>query len=181
MISFRSEVTKKILNYFFINPHENLYVNELSRKLHLDKRNLVKKIRELEKKGLLLHQSRGNLKLYAINKKYPLYNEYRKIIMTTVGFQGRLKNTLEGMRGIAKAYIYGSYAKGAMDSDSDIDLLIVGSGPVLALHKQLNKIQRDIGREINVTNMDESEFKKRIKAKDPFLNGVIKQKHVRII
>ena len=50
MISLKSKVTKKILNYFFINPHENLYVNEISRKLQLDKRNLVKKIKELESK-----------------------------------------------------------------------------------------------------------------------------------
>ena len=46
MISLRSEITKKLLNYFFINPHESLYVNEMSQKLQLDKRNLVKKIKE---------------------------------------------------------------------------------------------------------------------------------------
>jgi predicted transcriptional regulator with HTH domain len=43
MISLRSQVTRKILNLFFLNPHETLYVNELSRRLGLDKRNLVKK------------------------------------------------------------------------------------------------------------------------------------------
>jgi predicted transcriptional regulator with HTH domain len=47
MISLRSEITKKLLNYFFLNPKESLYVNELSRNLALDKRNLVKKIKEL--------------------------------------------------------------------------------------------------------------------------------------
>jgi len=41
MISLRSKVARKILNYFFINPQESLYVNELSRKLEVDKRNLV--------------------------------------------------------------------------------------------------------------------------------------------
>ncbi len=46
MISLRSEITKTVLNYFFMNPQESLYVNELVQKLHLDKRNLVKKIRE---------------------------------------------------------------------------------------------------------------------------------------
>jgi len=72
MISLKSEITQKVLNYFFLNPQENLYVNELARKLSLDKRNLVKKIRELEKEGLLISQQRGNLKLYSININFPL-------------------------------------------------------------------------------------------------------------
>ena len=56
MISLRSEITKKLLNYFFINPQESLYVNELSSKLQLDKRNLVKKLKELEEVGILKSQ-----------------------------------------------------------------------------------------------------------------------------
>jgi len=75
MIPLRSEITRKLLDYFFINPHENLYVNELTRKLNLDKRNLVKKIRQLENEGILKSQSRGNLKLYSINTDYSLYKE----------------------------------------------------------------------------------------------------------
>ena len=83
MISLRSEITKKLLNYFFLNPHESLYVNELVKKLHLDKRNLVKKIKELEKEGVLKSQTRGNLRLYSVNQDYPLYDEYRKIVIKT--------------------------------------------------------------------------------------------------
>lgn len=84
MVSLRSGVTRKVLNYFFLNPQESLYVNELSRKLDLDKRNLVKKLKELESEGLLKSELRGNLKIYSINKSYPLYKEYQKIILNTV-------------------------------------------------------------------------------------------------
>jgi len=76
MISLKSKVTGKVLDYFFINPDSSLYVNELSEKLGLDKRTLVKKLKEIEKEGLLKSESRGNLKLYSINRKYPLYNGY---------------------------------------------------------------------------------------------------------
>ena len=60
MISLKSDITRKILSYFYLNPHEELYVNELARNLHLDKRNLVKKVRELESEGILKHHERGN-------------------------------------------------------------------------------------------------------------------------
>lgn len=181
MISLRSSITKKILNYFFINPHESLYVNELSRKLALDKRNLVKKVKELELDGILTHQKRGNLKLYTINTRYPMYQEFRKIIMATIGVEGQLRSLLRDVDGIKEAYIYGSYAKNTMDSHSDIDVLVVGNVSAIDLQKQTHRLQRDIDREINVTAMDQLEFKRKTKSKDPFIGGILKQKHIKII
>jgi len=181
MISLKSAITKKILNYFFVNPQESLYVNELSRKLALDKRNLVKKIKELEQEGMLVHETRGNLKLYAINTRYPLYQEFRKIIMTTVGVEEQLKSILRGIDGVKEAYIYGSYAKNAMDTHSDIDVLVVGSVGVVSVQKRISKLQRDIDREISVTVMTQADFNRRRKAKDPFISGMLKQKHIKVI
>ena len=181
MIPLKSIITKKILNYFFVNPHENLYVNELSRKLDLDKRNLAKKIKELEREGILSCQPRGNLKLYSINLRYPLYQEYRKIIMTTVGLEGQLGNILKKVDGIKEAYIYGSYAENTMNSHSDIDLLVVGSVNVVVVQKSISKLQRDIDREINATVMTQADFKRRRKEKDPFVSGILKQKNIKIV
>ena len=103
MISLRSTVTKKLFNYLFVNPGESLYVNELSRKLGLDKRNLVKKIKELEAEGILKSHTQGNQKLYSINEKYPLYEEYRNILMKTGGVEPRIKNILKLVTGVKEA------------------------------------------------------------------------------
>ena len=181
MISLRAEITKKLLNYFFINPEESLHVNELPRKLGVDKRNLVKKIKELETEGLLKHQRMGNLKLYSLNKDYPLYEEYRKIVMKTIGLEEQLRQILKRVKGVQEVHIYGSYAKNAMEPHSDIDLLVVGNHNILLLQKRLNKLQREIGREINVVNMDNREFKRKMKSKDSFIAGIFGQKHIRII
>jgi len=166
MISLRSEITRKLLNYFFINPQENLYVNELSRKLDLDKRNLVKKLKE---------------KLYSINKDYPLYEEYKKIILKTIGVEDKLRRILTEIEGIKEAYIYGSYAQNKMDIHSDIDLLVIGDYKISLLQKNLSKLQREIDREINSVSMDELEFKKRVKKRDPFISEVLKNKHIQLI
>ncbi len=181
MISLRSEITRKLLNYFFINPQENLYVNELSRKLSLDKRNLVKKLKELEKDGIIKSQIRGNIKLYSIDKSYPLYEEYKKIILKTIGVEDKLRRILTEVEGIKEAYIYGSYAKNKMDINSDIDLLIIGDHEISLLQKNLNKLQREIDREINPVSMDELEFKNRVKKKDPFISEVLRNKHIQLI
>lgn len=181
MISLRSEITRKLLNYFFINPQENLYVNELSRKLDLDKRNLVKKLKELEKNGIVKSQIRGNIKLYSINKDYPLYEEYKKIILKTIGVEDKLRRILTEVEGIKEAFIYGSYAQNKMDIHSDIDLLVIGDHKISLLQKNLSKLQREIDREINSVSMDELEFKKRVKKREPFISEVLKNKHIQLI
>jgi len=180
MISLKSEVTQSVLNYFFLNPHDSLYVNELARKLSLDKRNLVKKIRELENEGILSSQSRGNLKLYSINPRFPLYKEYKNIILKTIGFKKKLQDIINETPDIEKAYIYGSYAHDKMDTHSDIDLLVIGEHSVLFLQKKITSVQKELGREINIVNMSANEFKKRQKNRDPFIVDILKKKHIMI-
>lgn len=181
MISLRSKITRKILNYFFINQEESLYVNELERKFGLDKRNLVKKLKQLEEERILKSSSRGNLKLYSINKSYPLFNEYKRIVAKTVGFEDSLGRALKGVKRIKEAYVYGSYARDKMDVHSDIDLLVIGGHDIILLQRELNKLQKELDREINVVNMGEQEYRKKVKAKDPFVGGLMKGKKIRII
>ena len=180
MISLKSEVTQKVLNYFFLNPQETLYVNELARKLSLDKRNLVKKIRELEKEGLLVSRHRGNLKLYSLNKRFSLLKEYKNIILKTVGFEKKLKGMLKDTPGTENAYIYGSYARNKMDAHSDIDLLVIGNHSIIPIQKKINRVQKELGREINVVNMSTDDFKDRRKKRDPFIMDILKKPHIEV-
>jgi len=181
MISLRSQIARKVLGFFILNPQETLYVNELSRKLALDKRNLVKKLHELEKDGILRSENRGNLKLYGVNSEFPLYQEYRRIILKTVGGEERLREIMRETPGIKEAYIYGSYAQDAMSAHSDLDLLVVGDHEIKALQRKINLLQREIGREINSVNISVGEFKKRTDMKDPFIAGILRGKTVRLV
>jgi len=180
MISLRSQVARKILNYFFINPQESLYVNELSRKLEVDKRNLVKKLRELELAGILKSENRGNMRLYSINPGFSLYKEYEVIVLKTIGLEEKLKRVVKEVPGITEAYLYGSYAHNQMNAHSDIDLLLVGDHDIIALQKKLNKLQNEINREINSVSIDRAEFKRRLKKKDPFITEILNDKHIRL-
>lgn len=181
MISLRSEITKKILRYLYLHKQEELYVNELVRKLDVDKRNLVKKLHDLEDEGILKSQTIGNLRLYSINCAYPLYKEYEKIVQKTVGLEKEIERILRSVNGIHEAYIFGSYAQGKMERHSDVDLLVVGSHSSLSLQKKLIQLQKEIDREINVVDMDRSEYQKKLNDHDPFLTGVLNKRPIRII
>ena len=180
MISFKSKISQKVLGYFFLNPAAQLYINEIADTLGLDKRNLAKKLKEFEKEGLLVKHSAGNMKLYSINEKYPLYGEYRKIILSTAGVEDFLKKIMCGVPGILEAYIFGSYARDTMDSHSDIDVLVVGTQSVLALQQKITALQKELGREINAVNMAPAEYERKKIGKDPFLMGVLESPKIRI-
>jgi predicted nucleotidyltransferase len=173
MFSLRSKVTRKVLTFFFTNPHQDLYVNEMAVLLGVDKRNLVKKLRELESLGLMRSEARGNLRLYSMNPSYPLYREYKRIFQKTVGIEARLRGVVSTTLGVKQALIYGSYARDAMQTHSDIDILVIGDHSVVSLQKELNKIQSEIEREVNCVHMNEDEFRRREEAEDPFLRDVL--------
>ena len=179
MVNLRSKVTRELLAYFFLHEGESLYVNELVRRLGIDKRNLVKKLNELERTGLFKTEIKGILKFYFLNKMFPLYKEYKKIIMKTVGLETQFRQVLCGIKGISRAFIYGSYVADTMDAASDIDIMVIGGHKVIEVQKAVGLLQKKFDREINVINISEEEFKS--KKKDPFISAIMKRERIEIL
>lgn len=181
MISLKSKIALELLNYFFMQEGSSLYVNEMSRLFKSDRGNLIKKLKILENEGILKSEFRGNQKYYSLNKKYPVLDEYRKIILKTVGFEKKIKTLLNGVTGIKTAYLFGSYAKNKMDLSSDIDLIVIGTQDTIRLQREISKLQSLINREINVISMGPKEFQEKIKKKDAFVIGITKDNAIKLI
>ena len=181
MISLRSKVAIKLLDYYFLNPKRQHYINELARILELDPKNTETKLKEFEKNGLFASEFRGKERYFFLAKNSPVLEHYRQIFLKTYGLEKRLKVALSGVKGIKEAYLFGSYAANTMDSSSDIDILAIGSHSILALQKVIAQLQKNSGREFNITNLSLEEFAKKKKAKDPFINNVFKSKTIKIV
>lgn len=181
MISFRSKVAIKLLDYYFLNPGAQHYINELARLLELDPKNTETKLKEFEKEGLFKSEFRGKQRYFFLAKSSPVLKHYRQIFLKTYGIEKRLKEILGDIKGVKEAYIFGSYASNMMDSSSDIDILSVGSHSVLELQRAVVQLQKDTGREFNVTNLASKEFEAKKTAKDPFIQGVFKNKTIRLV
>lgn len=181
MISIKSKIIRALLNFYFLHPEQSFYMNEIARRFNIDKRNLARKLKELEKEGLFVSNTSGNQRYYSLNKKYPLYKEYRNIFMKTIGIEEKLKSALSDIEGIKEAYIYGSYARDNMDAFSDIDIMIIGSHDIITVQKKISKLQKDMDREINVINAGLKEFNDKKNKQDPFVLDIFKNKHIKII
>lgn len=179
MISWRSKITRKVLSYFLLNPDSELYLNEIARKFEVDRGNLVKKLREWSEEGLLIKNTRGNLSLYKINRDYPFYKELNKIVQKSFGLEYELKKVLEKIVGLESAIIFGSYARDAMETESDIDVLLVGRHKFLDAQGLINGLEKKYEREISVIDMSVEEFNK--KKKEDFLKNVFNNDYIKIV
>jgi predicted nucleotidyltransferase len=181
MISLRSKVAIKLLDYYFLNPDSQHYINELARILGLDPKNTETKLKEFEEKGLFKSEFRGKERYFFLARNNPVLEHYRQIFLKTYGIEKRLKDILPTINGLKEAYIFGSYASDKMDSSSDIDILAIGSHSVLELQQLIAKLQKDTGREFNVTNLSLKEFSAKKNDKDHFIKSVFKTKTIKLV
>lgn len=180
MISLKSQITQKILNYYFLNPHARHYINELAQILEMDPKNTDRKLKELEQEKILKSEFFGNQRYFSLNKGSPMAKVYKNLVSRTIGLEQQLKSALGKVKGLKQAYIYGSYAKNKMDSGSDIDILAIGSHSVLQLQKAVNPIQKFCGRAINVTNLTEQELKEKKKKGNSFIANIFSSKTIKL-
>ncbi|MFH1710456.1 MAG: winged helix-turn-helix domain-containing protein [bacterium] len=85
MVSLRSKITIKLLNYYFLNKGASNYINELAKILEVDPKNLYRKLNELEKEGLFESEFRGKQRYYRLSRNFPLLEQYKDIFEQTCG------------------------------------------------------------------------------------------------
>ena len=175
-VLLNTKLRKKLLTYSFTHPDENYYVRELSSLIDEDPGNLSRELKKLEEEGLYISMTKGRVKFFSLNKNYPLFRELKRIIFKTEGVEGSIKEVVLKFRGIAVAFIYGSYAKNKEKKASDIDLVVVGAYPQSKFTRDIRGLESKLNREINFTSYTREEFEKERKNAGGFLNLVLKDK-----
>jgi predicted nucleotidyltransferase len=171
-----TKLRKNLLAYVFTHVDGAYYVRELAGLINDDPGNLSRELASLEKEGLFVSSKKGNLKLYSLNKAYPLFDELKNVVSKTEGVVGSLRELVGCFKGIELAFIYGSYATGKEKESSDIDLFIVGDLNEQNWVEALNTVERKLNREINYVYFDPVEFKKKMSDNGKFIHSVTKGK-----
>jgi predicted nucleotidyltransferase len=174
----KSNLRSKLLLLFFNHPEKRLYLREIARLIGEDPTNLSRELKKFEKEGIFLHEKKGNLKFFSLNKRFPLLKELRIIVNKTIGTESELSKAISRIKGINTAFIYGSYAKGNDTGESDIDLFIVGRIDTELLLEKINHLEKKIGREINYRIFSEKEYNKAINEKNSFIINILKNKRI---
>lgn len=171
-----SKLRSKLLSYFFTNPEKSCYVRQLGIILNADPGNLSRELCKFEREGIFISSTKGSIKLYSLDKKYPLFNDLKNIVFKTEGIEGSLRQLVSEYAGIELAFIYGSYAKGKEKGSSDIDMVVAGSFPRDEFTRKLRVLESRLNREVNFGSYTKTEFGKEKEKGGGFLNIIIKGK-----
>jgi predicted nucleotidyltransferase len=181
MLDFRSKARQRLLAYYFTNPAARHHLRDLAARLAIDPSNLSKELGRLEREGLFRSEVSGRQKYFQLDREYPLFDEVRKIVAKTIGAAPVITQSLRRIEGIDEAYLYGSFANNQQDAASDIDVLVIGAPREEVLVQAMQKLERQLGREINYTVLTAKEFKSRRTRKDAFLENVWHNKRILLI
>ncbi len=173
---FTSRARVELLKLFLLNPELDYYLREAASLTDLPLQAIQREVEKLTNAGLLEKTARGNRVYLRANRKSPIFEEMRSIIIKTVGLGDALRQALDvGEDKIRIAFIFGSLARGEDTGLSDIDLIVIGAISGRELASLLSSARKTIGREINQLSLTEDEFKKRLAEKDHFLSDMIRQ------
>lgn len=177
----KSKVREKILRLFFSDIEKKYYLRELERILNLPVGNIRRELIALEKASLFRREEIGKQVYYSVNKKSPVFKEFKKIVSKTIGAEGLITKALKNIREIKIAFIFGSYAKGEENSFSDIDLMIIGNPDDDLLLSKISDIESQLDREINYHIFSRADWKEKVQKKDSFLKNILSQPKIFLI
>ena len=104
---FSSKARIKLLTIFLLNPDEEYFIRELTRKLDEQINSIRRELDNLKKIGLLRSRVKNRKKYFFCNKDFVIFNELRDIILKAMNSDSDL------MRKISKM--------------GDIDLLLISA------------------------------------------------------
>jgi DNA-binding transcriptional ArsR family regulator len=163
-----------ILAALLVQPEKTWYVSELARRMGVPSSSLQRELLDLTTAGILKTHRQGRMVYFQANADSPIFPDLRGLLLKTAGLVDVLADVLKPLAAkIRVTFLYGSVASGSEQSDSDIDLMVVGqvSPPELAL--PLRRATELLGREINPTVYTPAEFRRKRSGKDHFLTRVL--------
>ena len=163
-----------ILAATLVQPEKAWYVSELARRMGVPSSSLQRELHDLSAVGILKTHRQGHMVYYQANRDSPVFADLRGLLLKTAGLVDVLAEALKPLAArLRTAFVYGSIAAGSEQSDSDIDLMIVGQVSPTELALPLRRARELLGREINPTVYTPAEFDKKQAANDPFLKQVL--------
>ncbi len=140
-------------------------------------------LKRLVKSGLVTETLVGKRKLYKANRKSPIYEELHSIILKTAFLSIPICSALEPFGAdISVAFIFGSIAKGNDNSDSDVDILIIGNDLSYAkLLTALQPVEKKLSRCINAQILTADEWREINEKGNSFILNIRSQPKIFLI
>lgn len=154
----RSSIRQRILALIMDAPERRLHLRAIARAVGTSAGTAARELGRLEDAGLVNRTREGNQVYFEARPDQPLFGQIRDVVRQVAGAPYILRKHLTGLAGVERAMIFGSYADGRLQPDSDVDLLIIGDPGRDDLTERLETAGLEISRPVNEVVMSQAEF-----------------------
>ena len=177
----RSKIRHRILALIMDAPDRRMHLRAIARAVGTSAGTAARELGRLEDAALVRRTREGNQVYFEARPNQPMFGQIRDIVRQVAGAPIMLRRHLIGLAGVERAVIFGSYAHGSLQSDSDVDLLIIGNPDRDELTDRLEMASLEISRPVNEVVMTQEEFDRRRVRGDRLVESIESQPTVEVL
>lgn len=174
---------QRVLGLLFGQPERSFFANQVIALAGGGTGAVQRELARLEAAGLVETRRVGTQKHYQASAQSPVFTELCSLVQKTIGLAEPLRVALAPVaQAIQLAFVFGSVAKKADNSDSDIDLLVVSDSLSYAdVYPLLEDASRQLGRTVSPSIYTQADLARGRKAGAGFLKRVMAQPKLWVI
>lgn len=176
------KIRQKLLAATYLQPEKWWFMSELAAFIETTPSSLQRELNTLVESGIMRSRRDGNRLYFQAETDSPIFAPLRELLGQTLGVTENIKEALLSFKDkINFAFIYGSVARKEETTQSDVDLMIIGSSGLAEISPILSDLERKFNREINATCYSLSEFRKKVGSGNHFLTEVLEREKIFLI
>lgn len=172
---FGSEARAKIFNLLLLHPEKKYSLKQFSKESGLTLATVRKEMAALKLFGLVREENEN----WQTNSGFIIFPELKALVAKAQILSSQ--RFIEGLKKISNPKFLALTGLFTADQLVKTDILLVGSVKKKPFLKLITDLENDLGREINFTIMDETEFYYRQEVMDIFLYNILTGKTIFLI
>ncbi|MGN6333097.1 MAG: ArsR family transcriptional regulator [Motilibacteraceae bacterium] len=180
----RSQVQGDLLALLLLSPEREFSLTEIAERIDVSVKAVSVEATRLAVAGLIRERRVGNTRQLSAEPDNPQTRPLTELLALTYGPLPLLREALETVPGIKRAYLYGSWAARYQGQEgpppNDIDVLVVGDHvDQEMLYARVDQVASRLRREVNLRRVGTARWQN--PDSDPFLATVVSRPLVALI
>ena len=168
------QTRQAVLALLFGHADRSFYLRQIVRLTGAGHGAVQRELARLVSVGVVQRSRDGHQVYFRVNPDCPVFTDLKGLLLKTAGVVGVLREHLQPLSArIVAAFLYGSLAAGRENTESDVDVLVIGRVSFGDVVKALAPAQESLAREVNPTVYPPAEFCRKLAAGHHFVRTVL--------